>query len=392
MTVLVLLYKADYTSRRMLEGFRLEADRAGWSVQVMEYAATPGGGYSFLRAHGGSDIPSLLDFWRPDGCIVECEGSVEVVPLDAFSDVPAVFVDRSPADSGPEGVCLVCDNAAIAASAARELLLADFPDYAFVSCPHDRLWSDERGKAFRRIVEQGGKRFHLFHFSSGADRIDEMLGEITPWMRTLPRPCGVFTSDDRVGEAVLVACESTGIAVPDEVAVVGVDNAESICENTRPTLSSVEKDLYGAGRAAARTLADLMARRPVPALPLRFGVSRCVRRASTLFVRNGDRRVRRALEFIRRHACEGATAADVLREMGLRHAMADRVFRRATGHTILDEILDTRIARVRELLLRHVPPALLADQCGFGSVANLRRAFRNRVGVPIGAWAANNAR
>ena len=392
MTVLVLLYKADYTSRRMLEGFRLEADRAGWSVQVMEYAATPGGGYSFLRAHGGSDIPSLLDFWRPDGCIVECEGSVEVVPLDAFSDVPAVFVDRSPADSGPEGVCLVCDNAAVAASAARELLLADFPDYAFVSCPHDRLWSVERGKAFRRIVEQGGKRFHLFHFSSGVDRIDEMLGEITPWMRTLPRPCGVFTSDDRVGEAVLVACESTGIAVPDEVAVVGVDNAESICENTRPTLSSVEKDLYGAGRAAARTLADLMARRPVPALPLRFGVSRCVRRASTLFVRNGDRRVRRALEFIRRHACEGATAADVLREMGLRHAMADRVFRRATGHTILDEILDTRIARVRELLQRHVPPALLADQCGFGSDANLRRAFRNRVGVPIGAWAANNAR
>lgn len=392
MTILVFLYKADYTSRRMLEGFRLEADRAGWAVQVVEYTPTSGGGYSFLRAHGGSDIPSLLDFWQPDGCIVECDGSVEVVPLDAFPGVPAVFVDRSPADAGPEGVCLVCDNAAVAASAARELLLADFPDYAFVSCPHNRPWSVERGEAFRRIVEQGGRRFHLFHFSSRTDRIDEMLGEIAPWMRALPRPCGVFTSDDRVGEAVAVACENLGLYVPDEVAIVGVDNSESICENTRPTLSSVEKDLYGAGRAAARTLADLMAKRPVPALPLKFGVSRLVRRASTLLVRNGDRRVRRALEFIRRHACEGATAADAMREMGLRHAMADRVFRRATGHTIQDEILDTRVGKVRELLLRHVPVALLADRCGFGSVANLRRAFRNRVGVPVGAWAARHAR
>lgn len=390
MTVLVLLYNVDIASQWTLRGIRREADRAGWTIRVLEYERIPGG-YRFHRAEGGADIPAMLDFWKPDGCIVECDGTPDIIPASAFAGVPAVFVNRPPDADAPESVCVPCDETSVANCAARELLLAGFDDLAYVSCPDDPAWSGARGEAFRRVVERYGRRFHRFRFGPATLDASQMLGELVPWLRGLPRPCGVFAANDRVAEGVLVACEKLGFAVPDDVAVVGVDNLEYVCENMRPTLTSVENDLYGAGRTAARTLAGLLAGR-LPPVPPSFGTVRLVRRGSTLFVRNGDRRVLKALEYIRRRACEGATAADVVRGMGLSRRMADGVFHRAMGRTILDEILAVRLAKAMELLRRHVPVALLPDQCGFGSLANLRRTFRNRVGMPIGAWAAKNAR
>lgn len=390
MTILVFLHNLDFASRHLLDGIRRESGRLGWTLQTVEYDRDQvSGGYRFLRAQGGDSLPDLLEFWKPDGCIVESDNALRILGPGEFGTVPAVFINRPLAADG-DIACVRCDNAAVASCAARELMLAGFRDYAYASCPEDPAWSVERGEAFRRVVERHGGRVSLFRFDDHAINTDSMTGALVPWLRSLPRPCGVFAANDRVGEGVLVACESLGLDVPGEVAVVGADNAEYICENTRPTLSSVAMDFFGAGRAAARALADALAGRTPAAIPS-FGVAHFVRRASTLLVRNGDRRVRRALEFIRLRARDGITPQDVAREMGLSRRMADGVFRRAVGRTVFDEIVETRLARVRELVARNVPAAVASDMAGFGSLANMRRTFRKCVGVTIGAWAARNA-
>ena len=394
MTVLFLSISTIGPSLSRARGVRLHAERANWKLQTLEFCQkSTAPTYRFVRSPGGSDLASVLDFWKPDGCIVDCDAIIPIPPA-WFGAIPVVYIDPGRADLGSSVPVVRSDGQAIARAAARELLLSGFREFAFVDMPGRPTpdWSRRRGDAFRGLVEDSGAQCaHRLSVAASAKNIAALRDALLDWLPTLPRPCGIFAANDIVGETVLAACGKLGLRVPDEMAVVAVDNLEIICENTQPTLSSVELDLVGAGAVAAAWLDERMRKpsSPVGATRL-YGAAGVVRRGSTLFLRNGDRRVLRAVEYIRRHACDGAIPADVFREMGISRAMANRVFRRATGHTILDEILAVRLDRAKGLLARGTGIAAVSDQCGFGSLANFRLAFRRRVGTPVGAWTRTN--
>ena len=205
------------------------------------------------------------------------------------------------------------------------------------------------------------------------------------WLEALPKPCGIFTANDAVGEEVLGACGHLGIAVPDKVAVIGVDDHEYFCEATTPTLSSIALDLRAEGRAAVELLETLMsAPRRKPATSF-IAARTAVLRASTRFAR--DRRVARALEFIRLNACdEKFGPRDVVREMGVSRTLADILFRKTLGQTILDEIHTVRLDRAKELLAAGTAPDIVGAQCGYASHDDFRRVFRKRIGTTIRKW------
>ena len=171
------------------------------------------------------------------------------------------------------------------------------------------------------------------------------------------------------------------------MALIGVDDVSYVCENSRPTLSSIRQDFGLAGRTAAALLQDMMdhPRRTWAPRPYAGGI--VVRRESTSFVKGGDRLVLAAVEFIRRHACEGIGPLDVVAELGCSRRLADLRFTRATGHTILDEIHAVRLERARELLRNpRIDYASLPDFCGYNSLVDLRRVFRKRTGMTMGEY------
>ena len=272
------------------------------------------------------------------------------------------------------------DPKSIAAIAARALLPSGYADFAFVPHFSPMPWSRERGDAFAHCIEVAGKRFHRFERPGepGADALKR-------WLKALPKPCGIFAANDAVGEEVLGACVQLGISVPDDVAVIGVDDYAYFCEATTPTLSSIAMDLRAEGRAAVALLEALM-ETPGRTHPTRFVPARgAVPRASTRFAR--DRRVARALEFIRLHACtEKFGPRDVVREMGVSRALADRLFRSVAGHTILEEIHAVRLTHACELLALGKPGDIVAAECGYVSHDDFRRVFRRRVGTTARQW------
>ena len=330
-------------------------------------------------------VSALVDLLHPDGIVVwEDALSPDEVRAAAGPDVPVVFVDCGTATEGTVGR-VRSDPKSIAAIAARALLPSGYSDFAFV--PHflPVSWSQERGDAFERCMEIAGKRFHRFERSGepGADALER-------WLKALPKPCGIFAANDAVGEEVLGACAQLGISVPDDVAVIGVDDYAYFCEATIPTLSSIAMNLRGEGRAAVELLEDLMDS-PGHARPPRIVPARdAVPRASTRFAR--DRRVARALEFIRLHACtEKFGPRDVVREMGVSRALADRLFRAVAGRTILEEIHAVRLVRARELLALGKPGDIVADECGYSSHDDFRRVFRTRMGTTARKWAREHS-
>ena len=189
-----------------------------------------------------------------------------------------------------------------------------------------------------------------------------------------------------MAESVLWIAAKAGIAVPDDLAVIGVDNRPHICEATTPTLTSVKNDIHAELRVAADMLDAWLANPSAPPPPRRLvpaGGVEC--RASTRLAR--DRRVAAALEFIRLHACEeGFGPRAVVASMGVSRTVADKLFRTGLGRTILDEIHARRLERAKGLLLSGIAPDDVGTRCGYASHQDFRRVFRNRVGTTIRRW------
>lgn len=388
----VLLFRGSLCemSCREFEGMSRFAGEVGWSLQTIEFSSAADTRFHD-KSHRNVDVKALLRFWRPAGCIVECSGRDSTLPVEAFGRVPVVFLDSHPSVAGATRVCVSSDAASIASVAARELLSASFQDYAYVPWPEDTVWSRERGEEFARIVRMNGKNLHVFSGRATISQSIKHSQELSKWCRTLPKPCGVFAANDSIAERVLVACSMAGVSVPGEVTIVGVDDVETITESASVTLSSIRTDNERAGRLAAELLFRWIkgnSRRPESA---KFGAIGLVRRESSRRVAGNDARTLRAVEFIRKHACEGIGPAAVAEAIGCSRRLADARFRAATGHTILDEIHSVRLARAKEFLRspRREISAMPAI-CGYSSVQDMCRVFKKRIGITMRQYRQEN--
>ncbi|MBR0056559.1 MAG: substrate-binding domain-containing protein, partial [Kiritimatiellae bacterium] len=227
--VLMLSVKGDTFAQAGFAAARREALRRRWEFFSAEVFRDSDGTMHLLRSSRGADsVADLMSLLKPDGLVVwgSVAFSVPEVRRAADAGLPVVFVNPMREDSSFDaegGVCVCCDPESIALIASRALIFSTgCGDFAYVPHSGDASWSRERGDAFARCIAVAGKRFHRYvRPPDGAPGAADALGR---WLEALPKPCGVFAANDIVGEEILGVCARLGIAVPDEVAVIGVDN------------------------------------------------------------------------------------------------------------------------------------------------------------------------
>ena len=339
-------------------------------------------------------ISALLGLWRPRGAIVESATDTKRFPAHLFGGIPVVYLEAPHVDlermKGRIG-CVEHDPEATAMTAAKELLFGDCASYAFVPNFFNVPWSRMREAAFRNTLNLHDTTLSSFKFSRKTEDMARWHKDLCEFLKRLPKPCGIFAANDYVGESVLVACAEIGLSVPDDVSVVGVDNYDMVCENTAPTLSSVALDLVGAGRMSVELLEKLGRSRKNAFEVRTFGVLGLVRRASSIRLRRNDPGVSKALESIRKKACEGLDAKQALSCMKCSRRLAEKRFRLATGHSPLEEIQSRRIDRACELLASTDSSVeAVANMCGYGSAVFLQKLFRRRLGLTPSEWRTRN--
>ena len=305
-------------NRLCYDGVFRYAKTAKWDVHLIEYGLAAKK-RQHLAEEAIPNVRDLMKMWQPDGIIVECAGRVPVLPLADFGKLPLVLLSCHPQDAARKYSCVYFDNNVVARLAARELLSLGFKDYAFVPYPEDVVWNREREAAFFRMVKANGKEAHKIDVGVAADGKD-VMGVLVDAISRIPKPCGVFAVNDEMGSKVVSACKLAGLSVPDDVAVVGVDNDESLCEQSQVSLSSVRIDFEAEGYLSAELLDSQMVshhkrRRAAKAERLLADVVGLIRRASSR--RSVDARVAKALEHIRLHALELLLAHDEALSSGL---------------------------------------------------------------------------
>lgn len=288
--------------------------------------------------------------------------------------------------------CVVWNSDAVGRMAADYFVERHYTHFAFVGHIYaDSYWSVARERGFRAALRaHGHRRCHVYAPCNEAEQRDWAVERprMEAWLRALPKPVALFAPNDRRGKQVLDACLDAGVSVPDEVAVLGVDNDEWICEASVPTLSSIQCDPRPAGYRIAAHLDRLMRGERLVKTEYLVEPIRVITRQSTEWVAIADQKMAGALHYIRLHAHESSLrVADIARSVGLSRRATEIRFRAVTGRTLRGEIEHVRLERLRALLAESdATIGECAEACGFAGQTHVGRIFRQRFGMTMGQW------
>jgi LacI family transcriptional regulator len=322
----------------------------------------------------GAELPGWIRAWDGDGIITRSDD-----PRLERTGLPTVgLFDRA---EGPRGMpMIVNDNFAVGRLAARHLLERGMRSLAWFG-PKGELWAEDRLRGVREAA--GACAVHR----SRPGRWEAEQERLRSWIGSLPKPVGVVAANDIHGLRALDACRRGGLAVPEEVAVVGADDDAELCELSDPPLSSVSFNPERAGWEAAALLDRLMKGGRPPREASRIAPIGVAARQSTDVLAISDPHVARALHFIRRHAFEGITVRSILAEVPLSRRSLEHRFRKLLGRTPKAEIQRLRIERAKELLAKtELPIARIGDRLAFHQPAYFCARFRRAAGLSPSAF------
>ena len=283
-------------------------------------------------------------------------------------------------------ISLVCDDAAISEAAAALRARHDLTEFGYVGSRLSAAgagWDAGRREAFARALGARGFSAHVYEPTprrGGSRTESEALAD---WLLALPKPCGLFVSYDQRAMRVLNVCRARGIAVPEQIQIVGVDNEPWICESTSPTLSSIEPDFEGCGRRAAEALLAMMDGAPGGRTET-FGVRRVVQRMSTTDAHGSAGRAVRARDYIRTHAGEPLTVAQLAKSMCCSVRTLQLSYRTVFGTTVWDDIAEARMEKAKALLAgTKTPVGEIPKLVGFESAHHFSQFFKARMGMSM---------
>jgi LacI family transcriptional regulator len=276
-------------------------------------------------------------------------------------------------------VRIVCDARELAREAAQNLVVRQsFASFGYVGTPEGESWSRERGAFFQEALAARGRDCSVFNSRRSG------LGA---WLAALPHPAAICTANDQTARAVADAALAQDLRIPDDIAVLGIDDDPKFCLGTLPALSSVVQDFESCGYQAAEALQRLMDGDASGPDVLRYGAHGVSIRESTLSSSPHADFVQKALDWIDANACQYIGASDVARALGVSRRILDLRFRellRTTVHAVLRE---RRLEEVKRLLAdTDMSIGRITEQCGFTSAGHLKNLFRRTTGVSMRDW------
>ncbi|MFQ5953320.1 MAG: substrate-binding domain-containing protein [Candidatus Omnitrophota bacterium] len=271
--------------------------------------------------------------------------------------------------------------------AAEHLLDHGFHHFAY--CGYDELhWSQRQGNFGKRVAEAGFEA-HIYKRPKSRSRQlwENEQALVVDWLKSLPKPVGLMACNDDRGRELTEACKMAGLRVPEEVAIIGVDNDELVCELSDPPLSSVALNVERGGYEAAELLDKLMAGKESIKKDIIIEPMYVVSRQSTDILAVEDRQVAEALHFIRQHSKKMIQVSDVLDRVLLSRRSLENRFRRLLGRSIHEEIRRVRIERVVQMLVEsNLPVGQIALALNFTSNEHISRYFRKEKGMSPQAY------
>ncbi len=360
---------------------------------VAHYAREHGGWSLYVEEDPLQKLPDLKR-WHGQGIIANFDDRQVAAAMRGLT-IPVVGVGGGygwyePASGTPY---IYTDNAAIGRLGAEHLLGCGFETLAFYGYPRTTTsgWSEERAASFESAATQAGRPCHVFTGRHAtARRWEDLQDELMSWIAKLPKPVGLMACNDVRARHVLEACRSLGLRVPHDVAVLGVDNDEMICDLTSPPLSSIDQSARRIGYEAAAALDRLMQAsgrskrrsQSAPPQPVVIPPIGVIARASTDTTATRDEAVLVALHHLRRNPWRRPDVAAIAAEACVSRSTLENRFRTVIGRSIHEEFVRLRLAGLRRLITdTDLPLKAVAIRASFPSVQYMTTFLHRHTGL-----------
>jgi LacI family transcriptional regulator len=354
---------------------------------ILDYAQEQGG-WSFTR------IPELLSpsirwlrHWPGDGAFVLITTGADAKIARRLA-IPVVNLAGHL--EGTEVPSVTVDHRATGRLAAEHLLARRFQRFGFYGT-QGQLYSQQRRAGFCEAVERaGGSRTVLEVHELAGERTEwtDQQEELEAWLRSLVPPAGVMASTDLRACMVLDACGRLGLRVPEDIAVIGVDNDPVACEFRHPTLTSVSRNDREVGYRAAELLDRLMRGAAVGKKVLLIPPDGVVQRGSTEVLALEDPELAGVVGWIQGHLPEPFGVAELMRHVAISRRRLEQRFRECLGRSPHRFISEQRVERARKLLAAPGKRSLtdIAAACGFTEPRRFRLVFQRVTGQTPAAF------
>lgn len=339
----------------------------------------------FARDHGWhltADFDDLVPArWQGDG-VITLLGAGQTI-WRRLRNLKVPIVDLAESRDNIKLPRVTVDNAAIGCLAAEHFLTRGYRHFVFVQ-RWDLGVGRRRREAFEeRLAVEGMRCDTLCWQKERGSRHDDRQQRhrwLVRCLKALPRPLAVFATRDTEAVEVIDACLSAGLAVPEQVAVLGVNNTETICDCLRVTLSSIQTNWERVGFEGAALLEGLLSGKPAPTSVRYISPSGVVERQSTDSRAVDHPLVAAALEFIQRHAHQPIRMIDVVKAVATSRSGLEKAFREHYIRAPMEELRVIRVARA-QAMLRDTEESILAvaQKTGFATSHNLCRTFRQQL-------------
>jgi LacI family transcriptional regulator len=323
--------------------------------------------------------------WDVDGVIAHIPHTKswrQIIP----KNVPAIISLYTVIES-PDFCNFVTDDFQIGKMAAEYFIGKNFRNFAFFGY-QNIFWSQTRGRSFSQSLAKEGFKAHILE-QTGLESMNTRskksgrfaLGE---WLKSLPKPLALMACNDDRALDVCDACKAVGLHIPHEVAILGVDNDDLICELANPPLSSIAVNNERAGFEAAELLDKLISgkisdRKQITAIPTHI-----VTRQSTDLFAVTDPEVVKALLYVQQHSTEDIHVDDVVEAVPLSRRVLESRFRKTVGRSILSEIRRARVEQVVQMLVEtNMPIAEIARNLSYSGIEHIARYFRREKGMSL---------
>lgn len=359
--------------RRVLRGLlRLEQARSEWELHGVKSLT--------------SDHLDRLNRWRPDGIIADI-ADPEMEKTLARLDIPVIDVSDKRTSGVISGVGV--DHVAVGQLAARHLIELGFRDFAYFG---DNSWESCRRQldGFMSEVQQkipGGTistppPLPSLDMSQAWTSADDVLAE---WLESIPRPFGMMLGDDEWGLWITQIAHRAGLRVPEDVAIIGVNDDTLHCELASPALSSIQVPLSRIGYESGMLLATLMKDKKIKKQHILLPPLGIAPRQSTSVLAVDDEDLAAAVKFIENASHRPISVDDILDNVPISRRLLERKFREHLGRSPLQEIRIAHLKKAKSLLIETDDTLQdVADHSGFGNMYHLCRVFKRETGeTPI---------
>ena len=379
--IALLISPGSWSNRQLLEGISAYArQHTRWRFALQE-----------VTEHGAVDEWLLRA--KPAGAIAEITSRSMVKTLRKAGMRVVDVLEEHPVPHVPQ---IVGDDQKIVRLAIDHLLDRGLRHLAFIG-DRDRHFAKRRRTWFNEYAQVRQFQMNNAMYSPiattavamlpGTSLLSSGLAGLADSLAALPKPVGVVACNDIWGSQVLRACSEHGMSVPDDVAVIGVDDDPVFCHISDPPLTSIDGNARAIGYAAAAMLDGMISRGESPP-PITFIEPAAVQtRGSTDVLAISDPGTLAAVRFVREHACMDVTPATVASKLGMSVRTIERMFMKHLGHSPATEISRVRLERARELIAgTDLPLAEVARRAGFSHPESLHRVFKKRFGVSPGRY------